>query len=244
MAMSPAQRFGDIQKGVPLSKDFKNNAVRYANATAYTAYSPIDNQLWLALSTDASTTYLDYIYVSNLDANGIISLYQFEFTHTCFGYANGEMLIGGADGNLYKLDNTNTVFTDNEVSYADNTYLRSSYTDWGLPDNNKHNKRVHLRATSEATSLTANLKLFRNGQYQAFLVHPISATPSYPKVNNGGIGIYVYDMKNMPIGTYVTEYVVKKKFNYKKLMYELRDISVSTQTDIKGIDFTSAVIGD
>jgi len=27
-------------------------------------------------------------------------------------------------------------------------------------------------------------------------------------------------------------------------MYELRDISVSTQTDIKGIDFTSAVIGD
>ena len=244
MAMSPSQRFGDIQKGVPLSKDFNTNAVRYANATAYTAFNQTDNQLWLALSTDASTTYLDYIYVSNLDVDGLVSQYRFSFSHSCFAFANGEMLIGGVDGNLYKMDNTNTVFTDNSVSYANDTYFRSAYTDWGLANNNKHNKRIQLRMTTETTSFTANLKLFRDGQKQPFLVLPVSVAPSYPKVNSGGIGIYVYDMKNMPIGTHVVEYVARKKFDYKKLMYELRDISVTTKADIDGVDFTSAVIGD
>jgi len=242
VAMSASQRFGDIQKGVPLSANFKKNAVRYANATAYTAYNPIDNQLWLALSTDGGTTYLDYIYVQNLDTNGVVSLYQFEFSHTCFSSVNGEMLIGGADGNLYKLDNTNTVFTDNSVTYSDNAYFRGAYTDWGLPNNKKHNKRVHIRSTTSASSFTATLKLFRDGQKVAFRGVDVSTTPSYPYVY--GSGIEVYDMKNMPIFSEVTEYDEREKFNYKKLMYELREISVSAKIDISGVEFTSAVIGD
>ena len=242
MAVHPSQRFGDIQKGVPLSKDFKNNAVRYANATAYSAYNPIDNQLWLALSTNAGTTYLDYIYVSNLDANGLVSLYKFEFTHTCFNYANQMMLIGGADGNLYKLDDTNTVFTDNSVSYSDQTYFRSAYTDWGLPNNKKHNKRIKVNALTKATTFTATLKLFRDGEQHPFMELAVSTTPQYPEVYRSDID--VYDLNRSEIFTYVIEDVIKKKFNYKKIMYELSEISVSNKIDIKGVDFTSAVIGD
>lgn len=241
VAMSPSQRFGDIQKGVALSKDFAKTAVRYANAGAYAAYNQIDNQLWLALSTDGGTTYLDQIYVSNLEVNGVISLYEFEFGHSCFAYANNMMLIGGIDGNLYKLDDTNTVFTDNSVSYSDNTYFRGAYTDWGLPNNQKHNKRIQVRATTQASAFTATLKLFRNGQYQAFTQIAVSSAPEYPQVY--GSSVYVYDMQNMDIFTYVTEFKSKKKFNYKKLMYELAEISVSSKTDIKGLDFTGAIIG-
>ena len=242
VAMHPSQRFGDIQKGVSLSKDFKNNAVRYADSTAYAAFNQIDNQLWLSLSTDGGTTYLDYIYVQNLDVNGLVSLYKFAFSHTCFAYVNGEMLIGGADGHLYKLDDTNTVFTDNSVAYSHDTYFRGAYTDWGLANNNKHNKKIQIRATTEASTLTAKLKIFRDGQYQAFRQIAVSTAPSYPYVY--GSDIYVYDMQDMPIFTYVTEYTTKNKFNYKKLMYELREISVTSKTDIKGVEFTSAVIGD
>ena len=242
VAMSPTERFGDVQKGVPLSASFKKNAVRYANSTAYTAYNPIDNQLWLSLSTDGGTTYLDYIYVQNLDAMGLVSAYRFSFGHTCFGYANGEMLIGGADGNLYKLDNTNDTFTDNSVSYSDDTYLRSAYTDWGYPNNKKHNKRIRVRLTTSASTFTAQMKLFRNDQKVAFKGIGISTSPSYPYVY--GSDIDVYDLQNMPIYAEVTDYESKKKFDYEKIMYELRDIVVSAKTDIKGVDFTSAVIGE
>jgi len=238
MAMHPSQRYGDIQRGIPLSNSFNKNAVRYANSSAYSEYNPIDNQLWLSLSG------VDYIYVSNLGVNGLVSLYRFSFNHSCFTYANQEMLIGGVDGNLYKLDDTEEIFTDNLVAYSNDTYLRSAYTDWDFPTNNKHNKRIRVRATTISTELTANLKLFRNGQYQAFDVHPISVTPSYQYVNPDGIGIYVYDMKNMRIGSYVTDYLTKKKFDYKKIMYEIRDIAITNKADIRGVDFTSAIIGD
>jgi hypothetical protein len=241
MAMHPSQRFGDIQRAVPLSKDFKNNAVRYANSTAYSEFNPTDNQLWLSLSTDGGTTYLDYIYVQNLDVNGLVSLYKFAFSHTCFTYANGEMLIGGADGNLYKLDDTNTVFTDNEVAYSHDTYFRGAYTDWGLPNNRKHNKKILVRVATEASSFTAKLKIFRDGQYQAFRQISVSTTASYPYVY--GSDIYVYDMANMPIFPPVTQYTTKNKFDYLKLMYELREISVTSKTDIKAVEFTSAIIG-
>ena len=242
MAMHPNQRFGDVQKGVPLSANFKNNAVRYANATAYAAFNQLDNQLWLSLSTDASTTYLDYIYVMNLDVNGVASLYRFNFSHTCFSFVNGEMLIGGADGKLYKLDDTNTVFTDNSVAYTNDTYFRSAYTDWGLPNNRKHNKRIQARMTTAATTLTAKLKLFRDGQEQPFKSVAISTAPTYPFVFD--VRVDVYDMKDMPIFADTKEYRDRVKFNYRKLMYEIRDIAVTSKSDIKGMDFTSAVIGE
>ena len=48
MAMHPSQRFGDIQRAVPLSKDFKDSAVRRVDSLAYAEFNPIDNQLWLS----------------------------------------------------------------------------------------------------------------------------------------------------------------------------------------------------
>ena len=49
VAMHPSERYGDIQKGVPLSKAFKTNSVKYANQYAISVYNPIDRELWLSL---------------------------------------------------------------------------------------------------------------------------------------------------------------------------------------------------
>jgi hypothetical protein len=49
VAMHPSQRYGDIQKGVPLSKAFNTNARKYANETASVIYNSIDRELWLIL---------------------------------------------------------------------------------------------------------------------------------------------------------------------------------------------------
>ena len=49
VAMHPSERYGDVQKGVPLSKAFKTNSVKYANQYAISVYNPIDRELWLSL---------------------------------------------------------------------------------------------------------------------------------------------------------------------------------------------------
>lgn len=48
VAMSPSDRYGDIQKGISMSEAFKTKA---ANSTyySYSEYNPGDKQLWLAM---------------------------------------------------------------------------------------------------------------------------------------------------------------------------------------------------
>jgi hypothetical protein len=241
VAMSPSQRYGDIQKGVPISRNFRTRMARYSNATAYAAYNPIDKQLWLSLSTNGSTTYLSDIYVSNLETGGQISKYNFKFSHTCFEYVNGWMLIGGADGNLYKLDDTNTVFSDNAVSYSDETFVRSGFVDWGTSEYTKHNKRIFLDvAGSGGTSFTFDV--YKDNTFDSILKLSVSSGSSWTPI---------YDYQTIAIngetgaiGQNIQDIEYRKKFNYKTLMVRFSDMAGTYGTEILGASFKSALIGD
>lgn len=241
VAMHPSQRYGDIQKGLPLSGNFRKTAARYANAVAYSAYNPIDQQLWLALSTDGGTSYLDYIYVSNLNAGGQISTYKFKFGHSCFAYVNGEMLIGGIDGHLYKLDSTESVFTDNAVAYTGDTFMQTAFTDWDLPHNNKHNKSIIVGISGNA-GITANLKLYRNNNYTTFKTIALSLGSVWGLIYDIGPDLIINTTTEI-IGTTTPELIHKYKFNYNSLMVRIGDIAGPLGAEIYNIDFKTAVIG-
>jgi len=241
VAMHPSQRFGDIQKGVPLSKDFRTAAVKHANSAGYAAYNPIDRQLWLTLSTDGNALFTDYIYVINLETGGQLSLYQFKFGHSCYAYVNNEMLIGGVDGNLYKLDDTGYTFTDNAVEYSDDTYMRSAFTDWDLPDNYKHNKKFHIYITA-SSGATLNFKLYKNDNYTAFSTHAITATSAWDEIYDySTTEIYGF---SEPIYQSTLNNEIKKKFNYKNMMWSIDDMASDYGIEILGVDFKTAIMGD
>ncbi len=242
MGLSSTDQYGDITKGNDISAKFRANAVRYATANCYSEYNQIDRQLWLTLYD--STTQLSEIYVVSLDTGGQLSLYEFAFGHTCYKFVNGEMLIGGSDGHLYRLYNENARFLDNEVSYSAKTFIRGVMTDFGAGFNRKHNKRIfpHLFGKS---SVTATLNLYTDGDYTNVLNTTSidlaggdeliwTDRTSYIFGDTGVIGADVAIDENKPI---------PKKFNYKQVQFELTDITGSLGAEFYGLDFTGAVLG-
>jgi len=239
-AMHPSQRFGDIQKGLSLSKDFRTAAVKHANSAAYATYNPIDRQLWLTLSTDGSVLFTDHLYVINLETGGQLSLYQFKFAHSCYTYENEKMLIGGEDGNLYELDDTGYVFTDNSVSYSDDTYMKSAYTDWDMPDNWKHNKQLHIYLTA-SSGATANLNVYTNYSYAPNSTTAITATSLWEEIADYTDEVYDY---SLPIYNSELNNDLKKKFSYKSIMWGLDSINAAYGVEVLGVDFKTAILGD
>jgi hypothetical protein len=240
MGMSASERFGDIQRTADLSKDFNKTAVRYADAGAYVAYNQLDKQLWLALSTDAGTTYLPNIYVVNMATGGQLSHYKFAFGHSCFSFVNGEMLIGGSDGHLYRLDPTNTVFKDNGVSYATDTVIRSGFYDFTLPFNRKHNKQIALDFAA-SFGMTATLNLFKNQNYSEFYSGTVTISFSSGFIADGTM--YIADMTDDIGITEIDHALLTNRFNYQSVMWELENIYGGGGVEIKGLTFKSAVIG-
>jgi hypothetical protein len=240
VAMHPSERYGDIQKGVSISEAFRTNASKFANSDAYSTYNAIDKQLWLALA-NSNGQYLDYFYVANLGTGGQISQYQFQFGHSCFSYVNGEMLIGGVDGNLYKLDNTGAVFTDNAVEYTNDCYTRTAFTDWGVFDNWKHNKKIYVRMSGSA-GVTANLKIYKNEDYTSVITIALTITGSWEPIYNYS-ALLIYDA-TMKIGRLDTNIESRHKFDYRSIMLGIEDIAGNYGVEIMGIDLRTALIGD
>jgi len=121
--MEPTERYGDVQRTVPLSNRFHTNYIRYIDSNAYSEYNQIDGQIWLQMYDSDNSEYLTDIYVINLESGGQLSLYEFEFTHTCFKYVNDEMLIGADDGKLYKLDKI-TIVADRGLNSGQNLEVK------------------------------------------------------------------------------------------------------------------------
>jgi len=237
--MSPSDRYGDIQKAEPLSKSFSLLAKKYANASAVSEFNQQDNQLWLNLHD--GTNYFTYIHVLNLDTGGQLSHYKFAFGHSCFKYVNGEMLIGGSDGNLYRLLKSDTRFRDNAASYKTDTYIQGVMTDFGLKKNRKHNKYINVLFDGGCGAL-ATLNIYTNNDfdttvYSTDLVVPLGNTLAYDMG-----GVYAYDM-TAPVFSGRME-TLHKKFNYHEVMFEITSIDASVGAQITGMDFTSAIIGD
>jgi hypothetical protein len=241
VAMHPSNRFGDIQKGVPLSKDFRTNAVKHSNSAGYASYNPTDRQLWLTLSTDGSNVFTDFIYVINLETGGQLSIYEFKFGHSCYAYANNKMLIGGKDGNLYELDETGYNYDDNAVDYSDDTFMRSAFTDWDLPDNWKHNKQCHVYITA-SSGATATFSIYTNNSYAAKSTTTITATSLWDDIfDYSTTEIYDFDR---PIYQSELNNSLRKRFNYQRVMFGLDDIDADYGVEILGVDFKTAILGD
>ena len=186
---------------------------------------------------------LPYVYVVNLDAGGQLSLYEFEFGHSCFAYVNGQVLIGGADGHLYELDGNNTVFTDGGTDFGDNCYMRTSSEDWDLPSNWKHNKAIVLKMTGD-TNTTANLKIYKNDNFVDATTIPITFSESAWGEIFEYSALEIYDA-NVDIGmTSETIQNKKKKFNYRTVMLGVENIVGDKDISIEKIELRTGVMGD
>jgi hypothetical protein len=242
VGMAASERFGDIQKTADLSEKFNVMATRYANSSAYSDYCQFDKQLWLSLYDGSA--YLPDIYVINFATGGQLSLYRFAFTHTCFKYVNGEMLIGGADGNLYKLVDDESTFLDNSVSYKTTTKFRSSFTDWGLPFNRKHNKQFICHAYGLG-GVSANIKIYKDNNFAEISTDtvPFTGTVGESYIDPSGASYYIYDL-NMYINGESSAIAMNKKFNYRRIMFEISDIEGSEGAEFTGMEFLSALLGE
>ncbi len=238
-ALAASQRFGDIQQTTLLSKKFSQTCSKYLSASAYSAFNQIDAQLWLTLYDDDQSSYFPYIFVINIGTGGQLSLYQFAFGHSCYAFVNGEMLIGGSDGNLYRLLAGDTRFRDNGVSYTGETFLRSSFTNCGLPFHLKHNKKWNLAVNANVGG-TATLKLYKDRSYADFESTSINL-PSGDILAYDLQEVKAYDM-TAPVASGRIDYT-KDRFNYHDLMFELSDIEGALGFEIFGMDTINAVIG-
>lgn len=243
VGMASSDRFGDIQRTADLSVDFKKYATRYADQYAFTAYNRIDKQLWVALSPDSGTSYIDRVYVISIGTGGQLTEYRFAFGHASFAYINGRMLIGGTDGHLYQLDGTDSIFRDNNVSYASDTFVRSGFNDFSLPFNRKHNKKISIEMVS-GLGYTATLNLYKNQNYDEFYTKSITAAANSAYIFDGD-AVEIYSLQSDPIyfsGSSHEEF--NARFNYDKLMWEYSNIYGSMGVEVKGISFKTAIIGD
>ena len=240
LAATPA--YGDITKTDDLSAKFRVNALKYATSDCFVEYNQLDKQLWLTLFNDATPS--DVIYVLNLETGGQLSLYEFAFGHSCYKFVNFEMLIGGLDGNLYRLYSNNALFTDNGVSYTPETYFRSVMTNWGAGLNRKHNKKLYVHCYGQE-GMSATLNIYTNENY---------ATPIYTTtISTTGEGVMIWEDQVTEIFD-DTEYIgieviadsvpaIKKKFNYQSVMFEITNIAGVRGAEFYGCDFSGAIIG-
>ena len=236
VAMSSTERFGDIQQTTPLSKSFTEDITENAVAASYAEFNKIDNPLWLTMGGD--------IYVVSLGTGGQLSKYSFAFGHSCYKYINGMMLIGGEDGKLYKLVDDESTYKDNTVSYSDDTYMRTAFTDWDLPLNKKHNKKIFLGISGDR-GFTGNLKLYRDQGYSTFSTTALSVAGADSLIIYDTQSMDIYDQQSLTIGSVVDSDVrLKKKFNYREVMVAFTDLYGDKGVEIKGITLLSAIIGD
>jgi len=178
-AISPAGLYDENQDIASLSKKFHYLANAYNNVSTQVEYYPKDEQLWVGLG-DTSSTISSTIYTIDIPS-ARVSRYAFAFNCTCIKYIDGMMLIGGADGNLYQMINPGTtgtsVFLDNSVSYAANTYFQTGALDWGYPLNDKVHKELYL-AIGSASSISGTLYAYTDFGSSAALTKTIAQAAS------------------------------------------------------------------
>jgi hypothetical protein len=241
IGLSATAAYGDVTKNTELSGKFRANAIKYSTSNCFSEYNQLDKQLWLTLYN--GLVRLPTVYVINLETGGQLSLYEFAFGHSCYKFVNGEMLIGGEDGHLYKLYANSERYKDNAVSYAGTTYIRGVMTNWGAGLNRKHNKKIFIHCYGQA-GITATFNIYSDNNY---------ATPIYTKsISTTGEGILIYGSTDEiygstdHIGMEVvagTEPVIDKKFNYTDVMWEITNIDGDRGAEFYGVDFSGAILG-
>lgn len=242
MRLAATDKYGDIARADIISKTFNRRVVEIASSGAQACYNQQDNQLWLMLKD--GSTFETCVHVIHLSTGGQYSQYRFAFVQSCFNYVNGEMLIGGTDGHLYRLSRDETVYQDNAVSFASDTYIRTAYTDWGMPANRKLNKRTELKLLGRF-SLSGNIKFYKDYGSGAFKTVALPDTYGRLEIFGDGPDYEIYDMQNVQIAPNpVTDFIIRNKYNYKNTMLELSDLYGLRGVEVYGIEMSTGIIGE
>jgi len=240
LGLTPTQMYGDVQKFTPLSNDFLTVCRKYASSLAYAGYNGIDNQLWLTLHD--GTNYSSSIYVINLDAGNLMSKYKFAFTATSYCWAGGVMLIGGADGHLYKLSRTEDInYEDNAVSYASDTNLKTAYTNFGMPHNYKHCKAINIRMDAP-NGVDCDFRLYKNNEDSYFYTTDIDVSSHDVYIYDADMYIYIADWDIYP-SDIASTFTFKKRFNFMNIQTEWANIASDGPVEIYGVNFKAALKG-
>lgn len=159
-SIAPSGEYGEVRSGTEFSKKFHTNVTTYKNEYAQSEFFPFDSQLWLGLYN--STTPLNYIYVLHVPY-AQLTKYRFHFNWSSFKYVNDEMLIGGTDGNLYRMTNASASYKDNEYEYSEYAYATTAETSLKLPFNKKLMKQFKVEVYS-SKELTGNIEFYYDGE--------------------------------------------------------------------------------
>jgi hypothetical protein len=242
MTIAASDEYGDVKKTGDLSAAFREDAIKYSTTNCFADYNQIDNELWLTLYNGSNIH--PYVYVINKSTGGSMGRYKFAFAHSCYKYINNEMLIGGADGNLYRQFTTSFPrYDDNAVAYTSSTYFRTACTNWNAPFNRKHNKRLFIHCYGKS-GMTATLNLYKDGEYYTpFYTTTITLGSGTQQIYGdtteiyGDTGLIASDKYSS------TSQSISKKFNYSEIMVEITNISGSSGAEFSGFDFTGAILG-
>ena len=240
LAYTASEMYGDVQAEMDLSKSFSEACRKKANTSCYAGYNGHDNQLWLTLYDGSKQE--DLVRVINLNAGGLYSTYRFAFGHSCYQWGGGMMLIGGTDGKLYKLNTTEAFnYEDAGTSYASDTYMRTAYTNFGLPFNRKHAKRVRL-SLDAPNGMEGHLRFFRDLNMAHFDEDTLSISATDMYIYDATME--VYDANFYIYGSRTSgEFVFRKRFNFMDLMIELGDLEGNQGVEFFGVEVGCAVKG-
>ncbi len=175
-AIEPTSLYQGSQQLLSLTNKIFDNFRYGAGQYTMLEYYPHRNQLWCQSRTTQTGDGSSTLWVIQMPY-GAISQFQFAFTATCIKYVNNEMLIGGADGNLYRADEMVTNYLDNEVSYSTEsgvlTRFKTGNHDFGEPLRKKIIKNIYVKLQGSGTT-TGKIKLYVNNSSTAFSTHALA----------------------------------------------------------------------
>jgi hypothetical protein len=119
--------------------------------------------------------------------------------------------------------------------------MRTSFEDWGLVNNWKHNKKISVQMSGNA-GVSANLKIYTNENYTAATTIALTIDGVWGPIYDYD-ELLIYDA-TMLIGRLNTNIESKKKFNYRSIMLGIEDISGNIGVEIMGIDLKTGLMGD
>ena len=91
--------------------------------------------------------------------------------------------------------------------------------------------------------MTATLNLYRDMNYIPFMSIALEISVSNAFINPDGMYVYIYDLQNYYINSILPNFMIRKKFDYNNIMFELTDIDGALGVEVSGIGFKSAIIG-
>jgi len=230
--------FGDLLTS-NVSKDRVNNIIlKELSSAAYAEPYPYDNQYWLQLDG------LDYILVYDNKLK-IWTRYSFVFDWAGFNWCpeNGEMLIGGDNGHLYKM--ASTAFKDDATRPT--VYVQTAFSDLGFPLFNKDLIQWSILGETDF-GCKFNLKFYINRSYTEVLDtdFTLAMSDSIALDDLGDVLINDLDeliLNNIP-GTMEHLKYYHNLF-FKELMIKITiENHASPQTYLRGIEFLGELLPD